>query len=154
MNISARFVNLFLCIAGLLLGFTGLLKCYDGFHSRSGMLSVVDPVLAMPYRLLFRLAGPFEIMLSICILASGMRMRYKLLVVQSTSLCFLLYHVIAYLTVEQTSYCPCLGSLTQILPFSSQFWERCSCFLSSALFVGSTVLIREEFKFNAECERG
>jgi hypothetical protein len=126
--------RLFLRSAGMLLIITATAKLISSFGS-AGILETGDPVLKIPFRILFWAVGGLEIVVGlICLLGSKWRLQTGLVAWLATM--FLVYRL-GLLWIGYQRLCPCLGNLTDALHLPVHYAEMAMKIILGYLLIGS-----------------
>lgn len=127
-------IRLFLQSAGTLLVGTALAKFISALGT-AGILKLSDPVLGMPFRLLFCIVGVLEMTVAgYCFLDHDLKFRTMLVAWLGTA--FGVYRV-ALAWVGAQKHCPCLGNLTDAIHISPHVADDITKCLLAYLLIGS-----------------
>jgi hypothetical protein len=139
----SRLESLFFRICFWILLVTGSAKIASAFGA-AGILVVPDPVLQIPYRLLFIVAGTLELAVA-AIIRAPTPVQYKCIALFSFSINAALYRV-GYIYSGIGKPCPCMGTLTSMLSIRP---EVAGAWLTAILvftLVGGTFCVVRQFK--------
>ena len=118
---------------------TALAKLISSFGDVA-ILQEVDSVLLVSYRTEFIVVAVIEfIVVLYCFISKSSC--FKLLLIAWLATCFIVYRL-GLLWVGSESYCPCLGSLTDIIGVSPKVADIAMKVLLFYLFVGSYTLLK------------
>jgi hypothetical protein len=130
---NLRPVRWFVLSAGAILLLVGLAKIASSFGT-SGIQSVADPIFGLPFRVLMRSAGTFELAVSLlCLFGSNKGSGLVLAI-------FVGLNLLAYRTgvwlMDWHRPCSCLGGLTDLLRLSPRTSDTIAKFVLAYLLIG------------------
>ena len=131
-------VRLFIWSAGALFFITGMAKLVSAIGS-ADVLRMRDPILAIPFRYLFVLAGGLELAIAFfCVF--GRRMELQVGSIAWLATVFLVYRLGLWL-IDYHKGCSCLGNLMEVLHISQEMAGQIMRGVLVYLLVGSYVLL-------------
>lgn len=127
-------IKCFLYSAGVLLATTAVAKFISGAGD-ARILQNLDPILAIPFRQVFWIAGAIELTVGlVCFFVKRLALQAALVAWLATS--FLIYRL-GLALVRYHKPCGCLGNLTDALHISPQIADTAMKIVLAYLLIGS-----------------
>lgn len=128
-------------VVGILF-FTAIAKLVSALGN-APILDTPEPVLGFSYRQLLLMAGALEALVVVIILVARKPV-VKLSAVAWLICVFMVYRIGSY-AIDTSSYCPCLGTLTEMLAISPKTADRLTFWLAIYMLTGSFGLLLRHF---------
>ncbi len=129
-----KIISYYFYSAGALLLITATAKiitCFAGIP----LLQMPDPIMLIPYRILFLLVGTLELVIAwVCLWRNKTALKAQLVAWLAT--CFIAYRLGLFL-FDHLRPCPCLGNLTDALHISPQTGDVAMKIILAYLLIGS-----------------
>jgi len=133
-----KYARYFLIGCGCLLFLTGAAKVVNAMGA-AHVLNVRDPLLQVPYRYLFLLAGGLELVISIyCFFGNNVWLKSQLVACLATT--FVIYRI-GLVAIHYQYPCPCLGTLTATLHIPAYKADSAMKVVLVYLVIGSYVTL-------------
>lgn len=133
-----KYARYYYISCGFLLVFAGMAKLVSG-TGRVHVLNVYDPLLRVPYRYLFLVAGGLELLVAFyCFFGSNVRLKALLVACLATT--FVIYRI-GLVAIHYQYPCPCLGTLTTALHVPTYKADLAMKVVLAYLAVGSYVTL-------------
>lgn len=131
-------ISYFILFSGMLLLLTGIAKLIAA-SGNSMLLYAPDPILRVPFRLIFLIAGLIEIAVALfCFISkSGV---FKIILLAWISTNFSIYRI-GLILINYQKPCGCLGSMTDILHISPAVADLTTKIILAYLLIGSYGII-------------
>jgi len=129
-----KIFRIFIFVTGTLLSLTAIAKFISAFGN-ARILQEADPILAIPFRDVFWMAGALELTVSmVCLLGKRLVMQAGLVAWLATA--FLFYRL-GLIWVGYRKPCSCLGNLTDALHIPPQTADTALKIILAYLLIGS-----------------
>jgi hypothetical protein len=139
----------FLQIAGVVLLLTACAKLFSAFGS-APILSLHDPILRLPYRMVFVIGGIVELLVGLACIV-GRRTVLQAGLLASLATVFITYRIGLYVLGE-SALCPCLGSLTDAIHLSASVADLGLKITLGALSIGSYAILLHASRTHARSQ--
>ncbi|MGO8931300.1 MAG: hypothetical protein ACLQU3_30965 [Limisphaerales bacterium] len=130
--------DVFVASTGVAVWFCGVAKLISGLGTARA-LEQVDVIFHIRVRLLLFLVASIEFLVVLGLITLRSRTK-RFVLIQWLSLCFLIYRL-GLRWLGFTGFCPCLGTVTERLPFSPKVLDSLLLWAVLYMLIGSTTLL-------------